>query len=184
MLQEVLPLVPDLVQFGMPYLSPETAAVLAKHCPRAQSFLQTFKKSTIHRERPQGTIVANGSGIVLASCPHLTVFDGLHHEIQAQYLLEYPWSCEGLVILCLQIVGVTRLSEEEEMDYKQGLLFQRTNRTLSEAEVRAVEKYEQQVQEQHRQIYGQLAKLVSLRVLELGMEYRPDVKHEARFKIT
>lgn len=57
------------------------------------------------------------------------------------------------------------------MDYKQGLLFRRLNRTLSEAETKDLEKYEG-VQKQHCKIYGQLAKLVQLKVLELGTEYR------------
>ncbi|KAG0270533.1 hypothetical protein BGZ95_001650 [Linnemannia exigua] len=122
-----------------------------------------------------GTLSKSGShqqfGDHTRKLPASESIDAVHHEIQAQYLLDDPWSCEGLEVLYLQIVDVTRLSEEEVMDYKQELFFQWMNKTLSEAEVRTKEKYELQVQEQHRQIYGQLSKLVILRVLELGMEY-------------
>ncbi|KAF9142122.1 hypothetical protein BG015_001042 [Linnemannia schmuckeri] len=170
MLAEILQWIPDLIQIGIPYLDPNTAISIVSNCLRLQSFQQSVRTDTIlRRYREAG--VANSLGIVLCNSVHLTEFDGVRHEIEARSLVLNPWICEGLVILRLQIIGVTRLTEEEEMDYKQGVLFRRLNKVLSEAETRALEKYEE-VREQHQKIYGQLAKLVHLKELELGMEYR------------
>ena len=170
MLAEILPWVPDLIQIGVTYLDPNTAIALVSHCPRLQSFQHIARTRTIcRRYREAG--VNNSPEIVLCNSVHMTEFDGVRHELGARSMVLNPWICEGLVVLRLQIIGVTRLTEEEEIDYKQGLLFRRLNRVLSEAETRALEKYEK-VREQHQTIYGQLAKLVHLTDLELGMEYR------------
>ncbi|KAF9328346.1 hypothetical protein BGZ91_001045 [Linnemannia elongata] len=170
MLSEILPWVPDLIQIGLTYLDHNTAIAIVFNCPRLQSFRHIARASTIRRHC-QDSGVANSLGIVLCNSVLMTEFDGVRQEIEARSMVLNPWICEGLVVLRLQIIGVTRLTEEEEIDYRQGLLFRRLNRVLSEAEMRALEKYEK-VREQHQTIYGQLAKLVHLTDLELGMEYR------------
>lgn len=170
MLSEILPWVPDLIQIGLTYLDHNTAIAIVFNCPRLQSFRHIARTSTIRRHC-QDSGVVNSLGIVLCNSVLMTEFDGVRQEIEARSMLLNPWICEGLVVLRLQIIGVTRLTEEEEIDYRQGLLFRRLNRVLSEAETRALEKYEK-VREQHQMIYGQLAKLVHLTDLELGMEYR------------
>ncbi|KAG0311139.1 hypothetical protein BGZ97_012056 [Linnemannia gamsii] len=178
MLNEILPWVPDLIEIGISHLDCKTAIVIVSNCLQLQSF--RHNPYTVSIRRYHGSAgVDNGPGIVLCNSVHLTEFDGVRYEIEARSLVLNPWICEGLVVLRLQIVGVTRLTEEEEMDYKQGLLFQRLNRILSEAETKALEKYEE-VQNQHYKIYSQLSKLVHLKVLELGMEYR-DIAVRYRF---
>lgn len=58
------------------------------------------------------------------------------------------------------------------MDYRQGLLFQRIGRLLSEKEFAVFKLYYSTVRTQHRQIYDQLAQMTNLKVLDLDMEYR------------
>ncbi|KAG0277214.1 hypothetical protein BGZ96_002954 [Linnemannia gamsii] len=170
MLSEILPWVPDLIEIGVSRLDCKIAIAIIFNCPQLQSLRHNTHKGAIC-QRYGGARVDNSPGIVLCNSIHLTEFDGVRLKIEASSLVLNPWICEGLVELRLQIVGVTRLTEEEEMDYKQGLLLRRLNRTLLEAETKALEKYEE-VRKQHCKIYGQLAKLVHLKTLELGMEYR------------
>ncbi|KAG9061043.1 hypothetical protein KI688_007672 [Linnemannia hyalina] len=170
MLAEILPWVSDLIQIGVTYLDSNTALALASNCPQLQSFQHIAGTGTICR-RYRDAGVTNSLGIVLCNSVNMTEIDGVRYEVEARSMVLNPWICERLVVLRLQIIGVTRLTEEEEIDYRQGLLFRRLNRVLSEAEMRALEKYEE-VREQHQTIYGQLAKLVHLTDFELGMEYR------------
>lgn len=170
MLADILPWVPDLVQIGITYLDFNTAIAIVFNCPRLQSFQHFQRHGTICRYARKAGVI-NSLGIMLCNSVHMTEFDGVRNEIEARSMVLNPWICEKLVVLRLQIIGVTRLTEEEEIDYRQGLLFRRLNRLLSTAETRALEKYEK-VREQHQMIYGQLAKLVHLTDLELGMEYR------------
>ncbi|KAF9146265.1 hypothetical protein BGX30_002521 [Mortierella sp. GBA39] len=170
MLAEILPWVSDLIQIGVTYLDSNTALALVSNCPRLQSFQHINGTGTICR-RYQDAGVTNSLGIVLCNSVNMTEIDGVRYDIEARSMVLNPWICERLVVLRLQIIGVTRLTEEEEIDYKQGLLFRRLSRVLSEAETRALERYEE-VREQHQTIYGQLAKLVHLTDFELGMEYQ------------
>lgn len=170
MLADILPWVPDLIQIGITYLDSNIAIAIVFNCPRLQSFQHIPRAGTLCRHAGRVGVI-NSLGILLCNSVHMTEFDGVRNEIEARSMVLNPWICEGLVVLRLQIIGVTRLTEEEEIDYKQGLLFRRLNRVLSEAETRALEKYDK-VREQHQAIYGQLAKLVHLTDLELGMEYR------------
>ncbi|KAF9108470.1 hypothetical protein BGX29_011726 [Mortierella sp. GBA35] len=171
MVSDILPWVPDLTDISLPCLSTELAESIVAHCSQLQAFRQSIVEESIYRGQGRNGAV-NSAGILLANCPHLTVFDGPHYEIEVQDMLASLWICQGLEELRFQIIGVSRLSEEEEMDYRQGRLFQRLGWPLSEAETRAVERYESEIRQQHQQIYGQLSKLVHLKVLELGMEHR------------
>ncbi|KAF9539448.1 hypothetical protein EC957_005407 [Mortierella hygrophila] len=170
MLAEILPWVSDLIQIGVTHLDSNTALALVSNCPQLQSFQHIAGTGTIcRRHRDAG--VTDSLGIVLCNSVNMTEIDGVRYEVEARSMVLNPWICERLVVLRLQIIGVTRLTEEEEIDYKQGLLFRRLNKVLSKAEMRALERYEE-VREQHQTIYDQLAKLIHLTDFELGMEYR------------
>ncbi|KAG0285314.1 hypothetical protein BGZ96_010401 [Linnemannia gamsii] len=180
MIVGILPHAPELLEIGLPYLNHEIATDISTFCPRLQTFIQTNTSESSHSsELPCGII--NSLGILLSNCPNLKKIDGSNHQIGAQFLLTHPWICQRLEVLRCRIVGVDRLSEEEEIDYHQGLLLRRLGWPLPEAETLAVEKYIHQICPQHQQIYAQLAKMTHLRVLEIGMEYR-NLSHEKNFR--
>ncbi|KAG0280758.1 hypothetical protein BGZ95_008784, partial [Linnemannia exigua] len=174
MVAEILPYVPDLLEIGLAYLDHDIATALVAHCPRLQRFYQPVHPNTIHRSKSGESGECNSIGILLSSCPHLRELDSVHLEIDADYLIANSWICDNtLQTLRCQIVGVTRLSQDEEIDYNQGILFRyRLGYPLSEQESLAVDKHILQIRPQHSQIYAQLAKMTHLRVLELGTEYR------------
>lgn len=168
---DILSCSPELTDLSVPFLTTEVAMTIIAHCQHLQSFRESTLERTISRTIKRHGVV-NTVGMLLETCRHLTVLDAVHMEIAAKHLIANPWICQRLEVFRCQIIGVNRLSEEEEMDYRQGLLFQQIGWPLSENESAAIEKYRQTVQLQHHQIYDQLAKMTSLKVLDLGMEYR------------
>ncbi|KAF9138912.1 hypothetical protein BGX30_008578 [Mortierella sp. GBA39] len=168
---DILSCSPELSDLSVPFLTIEVAMAIIAHCPHLQVFRESTLERTITRTIKRHGVV-NATSMLLETCRHLTVLDAVHMEIAAEHLISHSWICQGLEVFRCQIIGVNRLSEEEEMDYRQGLLFQQIGRPLSENESAAIEKYHQTVQLQHRQIYDQLAKMTSLKVLDIGMEYR------------
>lgn len=168
---DILSCIPELTDLSVPFLTIEVAMTIIAHCQHLQSFRESTLERTITRTIKRHSVV-NAAGMLLETYRHLTVLDAVHMEIAAEHLIAHPWICQGLEVFRCQIIGVNRLSEEEEMDYRQGLLFQQIGRPLSENESAAIEKYRQTVQSQHCQIYDQLAKMTSLKVLDFGMEYR------------
>ncbi|KAF9906201.1 hypothetical protein EC991_000913, partial [Linnemannia zychae] len=172
LIADILPFVPDLVEIGFPYLDPEIATALAVYCPNLQRFHQTRRPKSIRRGAFTSG-VRNSLGILLSSCPNLQEFDGVGHEIEADYLIANPWICRNLQVLRCQIIGLTRLSEKEEINYNQGILFRyRLGYPLSKKESLAVDKHMLEIRPQHTKVYAKLATLVNLRILELGTEYR------------
>ncbi|KAF9134464.1 hypothetical protein BGW39_006924 [Mortierella sp. 14UC] len=172
---DLFPFVPDLLEIGFPYLDHEIAAALATYCPRLQRFHQTNQPKSIHRSVPRSGVL-NSLGILLSRCPNLQEFDGVGHEIKVDYLIANPWICQNMQVLRCQIIGLTRPSEEEEINYNQGILFRyRLGYSLSEQESLAVDKHMLQIRPQHAKVYAKLATMVNLRVLEPDTEYRTPV---------
>ncbi|KAF9100234.1 hypothetical protein BGX29_006741, partial [Mortierella sp. GBA35] len=69
---------------------------------------------------------------------------------------------------CTRLASLVALSCKSENDH----IMEQNHPVLWHPEVWAVKKYESQVRVQHWQIYGQLAGMVNLNVLELGIEFR------------
>ena len=169
--KDVLPWLPHLVDISTQHIGPALTELIPTHYRNLRSYNQPNPVRSISPKYPLPHSTINTLSILLENCPHLIKFDGIEHKIEADYLLEHPWVCKGLEVLRFQIVGVHRLTEEEDMDYRQGKLFQNINRDLVEKEREAIEKYER-LQAQQRRVYDRLAEMVHLRVLDLGMEYR------------
>ncbi|KAF9929087.1 hypothetical protein FBU30_001873 [Linnemannia zychae] len=167
----ILPLLPDLTDISIKYMVPSFAAIIPTRYRNLRSFRQPDPVITISPETASPRYTLNVVGILLENCPHLVEFDGIEYKIEADYLLDHPWVCTKLEILRCQIVGVHRLSEEEEMDYIQGELFLKINKPLSIEEAAAIEKHKR-LRAQQFKVYDRLAELSSLRVLDLGAEYR------------
>ncbi|KAG0289889.1 hypothetical protein BGZ96_006639 [Linnemannia gamsii] len=168
---DILDCSPELTNVSVPFLTIEIARSIVANCPNVQSFRESTLEQTVTRSIKRHGVI-DSAGMLLEKCRHLTVLDAVHMEISAEHLIAHSWICQGLEIFRCQIIRVGRLSEEEEMDYRQGLLFQRIGRPLSKNESAALEKYHNTVRTQHRLIYNQLAKMTNLKVLDLGMEFR------------
>lgn len=169
--KEILPWLPHLVDLSTQQIGPALAELIPTHYRNLRSYCQPVPVRSICPGYPLPHSKINTLSVLLENCPHLIEFDGIEHKIEANYLLDHPWVCRGLEVLRFQIVGVHRLSEEEDMDYRQGKLFLRINKELAEKEREAIEKHER-LQVQQRRVYDRLAEMVQLRVLDLGMEYR------------
>ncbi|KAF9150575.1 hypothetical protein BG015_007631 [Linnemannia schmuckeri] len=156
--KNVLPWLPDLVDLATEHIGPALAQLIPTRYRNLRSYNQSNPVTTICPKCPLLHSKVNTLSVLLENCPHLTEFDGIEHRIEADYLLDHPWVCKGLKVLRFQIVGVHRLSEEEDMDYRQGRLFLRINKELVEKEKQAIEKHER-LQVQQQRIYDRLAEL-------------------------
>ncbi|KAH7044418.1 hypothetical protein BKA57DRAFT_538332 [Linnemannia elongata] len=169
--KDILPWLPHLIDLSTQHIGPALAELIPTCYRNLRSYNQPIPVNSICPKYSLPHSRINTLSILLENCPHLVEFDGIEHKIEADYLLDHPWVCKDLEVLRFQIVGVHRLSEEEDMDYRQGKLFLRINKNLVEKEREAIEKHER-LQVQQRRVYDRLAEMVHLRVLDLGMEYR------------
>ncbi|KAG0375833.1 hypothetical protein BGX24_008607 [Mortierella sp. AD032] len=182
---QMLPWLPDLIDISLEQLGPTLASLIPTSYRHLRSYRQPNPAKTICPITLRTYSAVNTLGVLLENCPFLTEFDGIEHKIEADYLVDHPWICKRLEILRFQIVGVHRLSEAEETDYRQGMLYLKLKKSLSEEERQAKEKHERLQQQQH-QVYDRLAELIHLRVLDLGAEFRlprgrygpPVVRHD------
>ncbi|KAF8946971.1 hypothetical protein BGZ47_010729 [Haplosporangium gracile] len=179
LVKNVLPWLPDLVDLTTEHIGPALAQLIPTHYRNLRSYNQPNPMGSICPKCPLEHSEGNTLSVLLENCPHLTEFDGIEHKIETDYLLDYPWVCKGLKTLRFQIVGVHRLSEEEDMDYRQGKLLLRINKDLVEKERQAIEKHER-LQLQQQRVYDRLAELVHLQILDLGMEYRQGIDCRCR----
>ncbi|KAG0273198.1 hypothetical protein BGZ95_010984 [Linnemannia exigua] len=168
---QMLPWLPDLVDISLAQMGPTLASLIPTSYRFLRSYRQPDPAKTICPTTLRSYSAVNTLGVLLENCPFLTEFDGIEHKIEADYLMSHPWICKRLETLRFQIVGVHRLSEEEETDYRQGILYQKLKKSLSEEEKKAIEKHER-LQQQQYQVYDRLAELIHLRVLDLGAEFR------------
>lgn len=169
--KDILPWLPHLIDLSIQHIGPALAELIPTQYRNLRSYHQSIPARSICPDYRLSHSSINTLSVLLENCPHLIEFDGIEHKIEADYLLDHPWVCKGLEVLRFQIVGVHRLSEEEDMDYRQGKLFLRINKDLVEKEREAIKKHER-LQVQQRRVYDRLAEMVHLRVFDLGMEYR------------
>lgn len=107
---------------------------------------------------------------LLVTSSRLRVFDNIRHYIRVDEMLRQPWACMGLEWLTCRIVGVDRLTDEEQ-SLVDRVLAPGYAAELSGEEGAAVEK-SQRCRTQHHGIYDRLASLTKLKRLDLGYENR------------
>ncbi|KAG0262111.1 hypothetical protein BG011_000308 [Mortierella polycephala] len=171
LLHSVVVWLPHLVRLDVPSLEINTAIALAEHCPTLEEV-----KIGSENELPYVTFEDGvNDGIVsklLTSCPNLKLFDGVRYQLEVLEVMttNLPWVCRGLETLRCQIVGVSRLTVENEMLYKSVVARGYANEhTIPELRVivqAMTNKHE------HCVIYQRLAMLTQLKCLDLGYEYR------------
>ncbi|KAG0093912.1 hypothetical protein BGZ92_000027 [Podila epicladia] len=100
----------------------------------------------------------------------LRVFDSIEQYILVDEMLRRPWACVGLEWLSCRIVGIDRLTDEEQAMVIQ-VMAPGYMEELNVEEVAAVEKFQRCRTQQHG-VYDRLASLTRLKHLNLGCEIR------------
>ncbi|KAG0275659.1 hypothetical protein BGZ95_008528 [Linnemannia exigua] len=155
----------------------ETVSDLVKFCPLLEEYHEWNDGVTIEPDRefkPQ----LNALAPLLRGCPHLRVINGIQHRMEVSELLRCPWVATNLDIFRVQIVGVPRLSVEQQDRFERAMKKAALSETLVSEERALFRLYRQSRDEQH-QILQRLGTLSRLRVLDLGYEYR-QVDHSPR----
>ena len=144
---------------------------LTTHCPRFEVFRSTTQPWYID-ESERGS--EDPTNQFLVDTTTLRVFDSIRHFIQVDEMLRQPWACLGLEWLTCRIVGVDRLTHEEQaiVDRVQASPGSSTTAPgLMAEETAAIEKFHR-CRRQHHGVYDQLARLIRLKHLDLGYESR------------
>ncbi|KAF9126187.1 hypothetical protein BGW39_006820 [Mortierella sp. 14UC] len=187
----IIPSMPHLKEFSATMLCTETTTALAAHATQLEVFCQSKDTDSIYPTyKPQPTL--NIANLLFQSCIKLRIFDGIHHKIEADKMIEQPWVCRDLEVFRCQIVGLTRLAEREQamleivakVQQQQGPLRPTASSPSSDSSEPAatlerqqeyqdrLKKNQARQQQQHHQVYDQLACLTKLRTLDIGHEYR------------
>ncbi|KAF8928381.1 hypothetical protein BGZ47_001680 [Haplosporangium gracile] len=164
----LIPRLPLLTQLATKVLTPEMARAVASHCKQFQLFRQGGDNECINEDYTVETDL-NVVSILLEACPNLTTIDAIQHRIDATYLAEHPWVCEGtLETFRCQIVGLERLTSEE---YQAMSMPSEQDRSQFLSRDVVEEKYTRS-QEQHDRVYERLCRLVRLQTLDLGSDVK------------
>ncbi|KAF8928114.1 hypothetical protein BGZ52_003709 [Haplosporangium bisporale] len=107
---------------------------------------------------------------VLGCCARLRTFDSIEHTLHVDEMLRQPWACKGLEWLTVQIRGVSRLTDGEQIVVDR-VMVPGYSGDVSVDEEAAVEKFERCQAQQHG-VYDRLASLTRLKHLDLGYENR------------
>ncbi|KAG0372167.1 hypothetical protein BGX24_000611 [Mortierella sp. AD032] len=151
--------------------------VIAIHCPKLAVCRSTSNPWYINEYNRTPDDPTNQ---FLVDCASLKEFNYIEHAIWVDELLRQPWACLGLEWLRCRIVGVSRLSRQEEAIVDRVMTMRkkevagesgRVEQQLTEEETAAVEKFHQ-CERQHHGVYDQLARLTRLKHLDLGYESR------------
>ncbi|KAG0380069.1 hypothetical protein BGX24_010288 [Mortierella sp. AD032] len=166
----VIPCMPFLTMITLRELMPETAAVLAEQCKQ----LESLKVPDIDRSLLPSPIGASNNflALLLHGCPRLRHLYATRYTIHVDKLLERPIVCRGLETFCCRIVGLKRLTPEEQAIFD-------TSKTATPQEEDGEEKERaEQIQEkqqhsldQHRHFYDTFAGLTQLTNLDLGFNH-------------
>ncbi|KAF9098309.1 hypothetical protein BGX29_007709 [Mortierella sp. GBA35] len=170
---QVLPWLPNLIEYTTVRLTLTAASALVRHCSKFEVFQQGYSGVTTHREARLVTD-DNAVHILLLGCPNLKVIDAPHHRIHCDYVLGDEWVCRGLESLRCQFMGFSRLDDDELALYRK--VYQGTDPDQAEALMQRnypdLWKKFTNCRDQHTGVYKQLSRLHRLRTLDLGYEYR------------
>ncbi|KAG0348509.1 hypothetical protein BG004_005029, partial [Podila humilis] len=105
----------------------------------------------------------------------LRIIDDITLCIRVDEMLRKPWACMGLEKLACQIVGVERLTRQEEVEVVGIMSVAKSPLdvvyVLSEEERSLIQRF-QRSRAQQQAVFKQLARLTRLKVLDLGYENR------------
>ncbi|KAF8946970.1 hypothetical protein BGZ47_010728 [Haplosporangium gracile] len=168
-LDQVFAWMPHLTSFTTTQLVPSISQTLSTFCSNIETVHEVNKGSLSAGLGHAVQLDTSALGLLLKNCPTLKKFDGIRHVLSG-LIWEEPWVCQGLTFLRCQIKGVQRLSPQDQERYA-AIAIRTGDEALSEDDNRLVHLHTASL-EQQKKIYGKLATLTQLRVLDLGAEYR------------
>ncbi|KAI8363742.1 hypothetical protein B0O80DRAFT_421431 [Mortierella sp. GBAus27b] len=176
-LAPLLRYLPNLKELVASILSDEDFGTMAIHCRRLE-FVEVRRSRESSNDAPRMRIQYDGIHRFLLSCPTLKVFDGVELCLKAEDIVREPWACREIESLRCRIVGVDRLTDDEQKVYDKvveanpGLMDNTEEAILGLVDVeQAVVRKLKQSQEQQKQVYGALGKLAQLKLLYLRLAY-------------
>ncbi|KAG0071147.1 hypothetical protein BGZ89_011526 [Linnemannia elongata] len=164
----------------------ETARAVGLYCRHLKVFRQALDETTLHRVSGH-QMAPNLLCGILDSCPDLEELDAISHKFEAQRLLECYWASSRLIMFRVQIIGVERLTAEQEVVMEtlddSGRLRLAINTDLqqdllSENEREAVSQLQRCRQQQQELLSRMSHQWLSLKTLCFGHEYRNYRLHE------
>ncbi|KAF9904985.1 hypothetical protein EC991_002167 [Linnemannia zychae] len=194
----LLSCMPFLTTITLRSLMPEIAAALAEQCKYLESMTVL---DSVYSPSPTSvgvrTNVApdNFPVLLLQGCPKLKHFFATKHTIHVEKFLERPIVCHELETFCCRIVGVERLTPEEQAIYDSWVASAKATTEEEEEEEEEAEasKSEQKgataaekerelaeqilekhhrILAQHHQVYDTFAsRMPQLTILDFGFEY-------------
>ncbi|KAF9366606.1 hypothetical protein BGX34_000074 [Mortierella sp. NVP85] len=178
---------PNLQELRTSNLTHESIKALATSC-KALEVLEWIRDPTFYSILNSSPNHKNVH-LLLVSCPNLRVFKGVDQHVNANDMIREPLACQMMEIFRCRIVGVVRLTKDEQTTLNNILAshptFQRENDApgvlsmLSEKERAVVQKHLRS-REQQRQVYERLASLQCLKHLDIGFEIQEYLSHEPR----
>ncbi|KAG0280235.1 hypothetical protein BGZ95_010834 [Linnemannia exigua] len=169
---------PELNEICFAHLSLDISTAAAQFYPQLEQARQLCDGDSLYtRYYPKHTggsfltPLVNSQGPLFRSCRYLRVFDAIQHSFDADHISNTLWVCDGLEVFRCQIVGLSRLNQDEH-----SILSYITESGLQEDDCSTEElrilKKAHTCRCLHVAVYNQLARFVKLRVLDLGYEYR------------
>ncbi|KAG0251225.1 hypothetical protein BGZ95_006959, partial [Linnemannia exigua] len=146
-----------------------------------------------------GLFDVNAVGTLLRHCPNLTTLDAINYSIEVDYLLAEPWVCRGLQTFRCLIIGMNRLTveeediyitwatraslrdkgekekeeEEEKEDGEEDVDSNNKDEAQDVAKVKEIVEQRYRCYALHERVYSRLAEMAQLRVLDLGYKFCP-----------
>ncbi|KAG0197760.1 hypothetical protein BGX28_008722 [Mortierella sp. GBA30] len=168
----LIPRLPCLTTLVVDRDSMKIAKAAGKHCRQLRVFRQAYDGVSIH---PVDGVQLQPDSVceMLETCLDLEELDAIHHKMEVQGILVRPWVCAQMTVFRCQIVGVNRLTAEEQkvVDHlvASGRLCSRDS--LEGEERLAVERLADS-REHQQAILGRIGQWTALKTLCFGHEYR------------
>jgi hypothetical protein len=110
----LIPTLTRLTSIVVLRVNSETAKAVGLYCKHLKVFRQSMDETSLHPVSGNQAAPNVLCGII-ESCPDLEELDAINHRFEAQRLLECQWASSKLSVFRVQIIGVERLTAEQEV---------------------------------------------------------------------
>ncbi|KAG0282344.1 hypothetical protein BGZ96_000579 [Linnemannia gamsii] len=170
--QLLIPRLPCLTTLVVDRDSMKIAQAAGEHCRQLRVFRQAFDGISIH---PVDGFQLEPNSVckMLETCLDLEELDAIHHKMEVQSILVKPWVCTQMKVFRCQIIGVNRLTVEEQRVVDSYVASGRLcSRDSLEGEERLAVERLVESREHQQAILGRIGQWTSLKTLCFGHEYR------------
>ncbi|KAF9177312.1 hypothetical protein BGZ51_008894 [Haplosporangium sp. Z 767] len=168
----LIPRLPCLTTLVVDRNSMKIAKAAGEHCKQLRVFRQAYDGPSIH---PVDGVQLQPDSVcqILETCLELEELDAIHHKMEVQSILVRPWVCAQMTVFRCQIVGVKRLTVEEQKVVDSLVASGRLcSRDSLEGEERLAVERLVESREHQQAILGRIGQWTSLKTLCFGHEYR------------